>query len=148
MTHQQVMTPGRPGQPRGSAGPPVHWPTLGPEEAAYEWNDLRQWVEQYRQRYPIVRPIPDCWWRHNSFVELLAALRDHERASYGRAAPGTAAMEWQHARYVAEVQLDSWAKRITCHAQGRGHPTLSGPAGLSEWDVHVQADVERRRAGT
>lgn len=131
---------------RVGGGPPAHSPSLSAEEAPLEWEDLRRWVEQYRQRYPIVPALPECWWRHNNIVELLAALRDHERFSYGRAAPGTAGMEWQRARQQAELQLEFWIKRLPCGTPGRGHPPLAGVDISSEWNAHVQQDIERRRA--
>lgn len=131
--------------PSSSGAPPVHWPSLSAAEAAYEWEDLRAWVQQFQQRYPSGQTLPSCWWRHPHIVELLAALRDHERASYARSAPSTAAMEWQQARHQAEVQLDLWIKRLTCGVPGRGHPPLAGPDGESEWAAHVRQDVERRQ---
>jgi hypothetical protein len=131
-------------QPASRAGPPVHWPTLSADEAAYEWEDLRRWVQEYEQRYPSPAVVPECWYRHTNFVELLTALRDHERASYARAAPGTAAMEWHQARYQAESQLDLWRKRLPCDRNGSDHPPLGFGAGLTDWDAHVQQDVERR----
>jgi hypothetical protein len=123
----------------------VHWPSLGAEEAAYEWEDLGRWVQEYQRRYPLGTVVPPCWYRHEHFVELLSALRDHERASYGRAALGDAAMEWQNARQHAEMQLDLWRRKLGCDISGRGHAPLSGGDEASEWDAHVLLDVERRR---
>jgi hypothetical protein len=131
-------------QRASSAGPPTHWPTLSADEAAYEWDDLRRWVQEYEQRYPSPAVVPPCWYRHINFVELLTALRDHERASFARGAPGTTAMEWQHARYQAEVQLDLWRKRLTCDRNGSVHPPLAAGEGLTDWDAYVRQDVERR----
>lgn len=123
---------------------PAHWPTLTADEAAHEWHDLHTWVGQYTKRYPAARGVALCWWWHNDMVELLAALRDHERACFGTGAPATAAMEWQLARVQVEIQLAGLSKRMTCNLGGRAHPSLEGP-GLSEWDAFVEQDVARRR---
>ena len=124
---------------------PIHWPALTPEEAAEEWDALRQWVSQLCARFPNALRLPDCWWRHNDLVEVLSALRDYERACVARSAPATAAVEWQRAFRDMEVRLESWIKRLACSVQGRSHdrpaPVDVVPEG---WIEFVEDDVRWR----
>ena len=126
---------------------PVHWASLTAEEAAEEWDALHRWVERLRTRYPFGVRLPDCWWRHNDLVEVLAALRDFERASFDRSAPATGPVEWQRALRDMELRTESWIKRYPCSVPGREHDTLTDdqrptPPG---WGEFVGQDVERRR---
>jgi hypothetical protein len=127
----------------GSPVGPVHWPRLTADDAAEEWVTLRIWVNQLLDRYPSIIRLPDCWWMHNDFVEALSALRDSERASFGRRAPLAGPMDWQRALRDVEIRLETWMKRLTCSVPGRGH---SVPGVGSAWTNHVEADVARRRA--
>ncbi|HZC51167.1 MAG TPA: hypothetical protein VE441_01530 [Mycobacterium sp.] len=125
---------------------PVHWPDLTSEEAVEEWNELRLWVERLRVRFPNAIRLPDCWWRHNDLVEVLAGLRDFERVCFGETAPATAPVEWQRALRDMETRIEIWIKRFTCSVPGRGHDPLelreAKPPG---WDEFVEADAQRRR---
>lgn len=131
------------GQPR-----PIHWPSLKPSnEARDEWNSLRIWVEHLRVRFPNAIRLPDCWWRHNDLVEVLAALRDHERASYHPTASATGPVEWQRALRDMETRIDIWIKRFNCTVPGRRHellpvPVPTEPAG---WQDFVEEDLQRRQ---
>lgn len=126
---------------------PTHWPTLRPEEARTEWEELRCWVELLRARFPNLTRIPECWWRHNDLVEVLAALRDYERSCFSPIAPATASVEWQRALRDMELRIEIWIKRLTCGVVGRGHDPLQVdleqvPEG---WVDFVGQDVESRR---
>ena len=99
---------------------PVHWPNLKPEEAIEEWNELCGWVERLRVRFPNAIRLPDCWWRHNDLVEVLAALRDFERVCFSDTAPATAPVEWQRALRDMEIRIEIRIKRFTCAVDARG----------------------------
>lgn len=124
---------------------PVHWPSLSGEEAPAEWDALRRWVTRLRVRYPNQVRLPDCWWQHSDLVEALAALRDHERASYAATAPPTGAVEWHRALRDITALTDAWTKRFSCTVTDRGHqpPTVTDaePDGWHDW---VRADATRR----
>jgi hypothetical protein len=126
---------------------PVSWPAVKPGEAKKEWNDLRRWVDQLRIRFPNAIRLPDCWWQHNDLVEVLAALRDCERACFAATAPASAAVEWQRALRDMELRMEIWIRRFTCSVPGRGHETtephdVAPPPG---WDDFVQRDLDQRR---
>lgn len=126
---------------------PIHWPSLKPsEETRDEWNSLRAWVEQLRARFPNAIRLPDCWWQHNDLVEVLAALRDHERASFHPSTSATGPVEWQRALRDVETRIDVWIKRFTCTVAGRGHepphPLPDEPAG---WREFIDNDLQRRQ---
>lgn len=121
--------------------PPVHWPTLTAGEAGQEWPDLREWVERLQGRFPSTLRLPSCWWRHNDLVEILAALRDHERGAYGpRAAPG-AALDWHRAFRDVEARMETWIKRLGCTVPGREHPAGTDS---DAWAAFISADVAAR----
>ena len=127
--------------------PPVHWPSLGADEAVEEWDRLRTWVEDLFARYPNGVRLPKCWWRHWDIVEILQALRDHERASFCTSAPATAAVDWQRAMFDVEHRLELWIKRLPCAVPGRGHPPATvDPTPPAGWAEFVDVDVQRRRA--
>jgi hypothetical protein len=127
---------------------PIFWPAMRPDEAHKEWNDLRCWVDQLRTRYPNLTRIPDCWWRHNDLVEVLAALRDFERGCFYPLAPATAAVEWQRALRDMEVRMEIWIKRLTCAVAGRGHDAPMQPVDVvpDGWVEFVDQDAARRPA--
>jgi hypothetical protein len=126
---------------------PIFWPALTADEAEQEWDLLRRWVDQLRVRYANLTRVPDCWWRHNDLVEVLAALRDFEGACFSATAPATAAVEWQRALRDMEIRMELWIKRFTCVVPGRGHDLTveveeAVPAG---WAEFVQRDIKARR---
>ncbi len=126
--------------------PPVFWPGLCPEEAASEWESLRRWVTCLVERFNLDQHVvPRCWWRHNAHVEALAALRDHERASFADTAAPTAALEWHRALRDIETRLRDWTSRLACGT--RHEPTRSRPSDDDTgWDEWLRADVAARRA--
>ena len=126
---------------------PRSWPNVTPAEAEEEWNNLRRWVDQLCRRYPSIVRLPECWWRHNDLVEVLAALRDFELASFHPTSPATAAVEWQRALRDMEVRLEIWIKRLPCSVPGRGHEqsSLDEPEAPPGWKEFVENDVRLRR---
>jgi hypothetical protein len=134
----------RPDPPR-----PIYWPGLLAGEARREWEDLLHWVTKLRTRFPNVIRLPECWWRHNDLVEVLAALRDYERASYSPASPATAPVEWHRALRDMEMRIEIWIKRFTCGVPGRGHdPPNRADAIPPGWQEFIDADVARRENPT
>jgi hypothetical protein len=128
---------------------PIHWPSLTAEEAEQEWDELRRWVERLRVRFPNLTRLPDCWWQHNDLVEILAALRDYERACFTTTAPATAAVEWHRALRDMEIRMEIWIKRFTCTVPGRGHTLPDHHDAAPEgWAEFVERDVGRRRDGS
>ncbi len=102
------------GQLRG----PIHWPALTAPEAASRMSELRDWVRLLVTRFGLEpRTVPPCWARHPAMVEILSALRDHERASYADTAPPTAGMDWLRALRDAQLLLAETAARTQCTVQ-------------------------------
>jgi len=125
---------------------PTYWPALTADDAEAEWESLRRWVEAFRSRFPHATKLPDCWYCHADLVEALAALRDHERASFSSTAPPTAAVEWHRAFRDMESRMECWIKRFTCVVSGRGHEPPPAPAEPdAAWAEFVRADIDRRR---
>ena len=94
----------------GQLAGPVHWPSLTETERPRAFADLRDWVEQFVDRFAIeVRVIPPCWYRHNGMVEALSALRDHERMSFSEHGSPTGAVDWF--RRSERLSYGSWTLR-------------------------------------
>ena len=129
---------------------PVFWPALTADEAAAEWDDLRRWVHRLLARFPNAIRLPECWWRHNDLVEVLAALRDFERACFTPTSPATAAVEWQRALRDMENRMETWIKRFTCSVPGRGHELATDvtDAAPSGWVEFVNHDIDTRSQRT
>jgi hypothetical protein len=126
---------------------PLRWPDLTADDASTEWHELRAWVERLLERFPHLdhHVIPLCWWRHNSHVEALAALRDHERICYSESSPATAAVDWHRAFRDIESRLREWTGVLSC---GSTHDTRIRPlrpVDEQEWGRFVAGDVQRRR---
>src|SRR5674476_1230047 len=82
---------------------PTHWASLLPDEARQSWAQLRVWVEDLVDRFALeTRVVPPCWYRHNTLVESLSALRDHERICFAPNASPSGAIDWLRA--VGEVE--------------------------------------------
>ena len=125
----------------------THWPEVLAIEAAAQWGELRDWVEQLQERFSHLdhHVVPRCWWRHNEHVEALSALRDHERSSFAATAPATAPVDWFRALCDVTALLRSWTGDLSCGAVHQDPPTRASPAAVTEWECFVQADVERRQ---
>ncbi|HEX5403957.1 MAG TPA: hypothetical protein VFX16_16850 [Pseudonocardiaceae bacterium] len=127
-------------------GGPRHWPSLTGSDAEQAWQDLHDWVERLVDRFALdPRPVPPCWFRHNAMVEVLAALRDHERASYAPDAPGTEAVDWLRALGEAEHRLAECAARTQCSVtEHRDDPARMWHTDAAEWADFVSRDVACR----
>ena len=94
------------------------------------WQELGDWVDWIRHRYPLARRIPDCWAEHPELVEELTALWLAWQAAYvERDAPLTAAAEW-HDRWLPGVlhRLEHGPFALDCGSSHRPRPsTLYAP---------------------
>jgi hypothetical protein len=125
---------------------PTFWPDLTPKESPKAWAELRQWVEGLCERFPHLdhHVVPGCWFRHPGYVELLAALRDAEYASYNSNAPRTAPIEWHRAFQFAEARLSEWTAQFTCGATHEERPRYPWSINESEWEQFVADDTRDR----
>ena len=125
---------------------PLHWPSEPAADVADDMADLRGWVEELVERFAHLdhTVIPVCWWRHNSHVEALQALKDHERVSYADSANATAAVEWHRAFLMIESRLREWTAWSGC-ASGHKDPIRQRrDIDEAEWEKQV-AEVSARR---
>ena len=125
---------------------PRRWPAVTAEETPRRWGELREWVAELIRRFDHLdhHVIPLCWWRHNSHVEALMALRDHERMSYSDTSPPSAAVEWHRAFRDIEARLREWTSTLAC---GSHHDPRSRPIrniGEDEWASFVAEDATHR----
>ena len=122
---------------------PTHWPSLLPEEARQAWADLRNWVEHLVDRFGLeARVVPPCWYRHNTLVEALSALRDHERISFAPSASPTAAVDWFRALREIEHRLSEASARTQCSVnEHRPDPPRTWRMDQGQWQTFVEDDV-------
>jgi hypothetical protein len=125
---------------------PTHWPSLLPDQARLAWADLRNWVEHLVDRFGMeTRVVPPCWYRHNTLVEALSALRDHERISFAQRASPTAAVDWFRALREIEHRLSETCARTQCSInEHRADPPRSWVTDLAQWRTFIEADVRDR----
>ena len=125
---------------------PLHWPSEPAVDVADDMAALRGWVEELVERFAHLdhTVIPVCWWRHNSHVEALQALKDHERVSYADSANATAAVEWHRAFLIIESRLREWTAWSGCAAGHKDPIRQRRGMDEAEWENHV-AEVSARR---
>lgn len=126
---------------------PTFWPAVPAVDAAVEWADLRDWVADLQARFETLdhHVIPRCWWRHNSHVEALAALRDHERSSFSDTAPSTAPVDYLRALRDVTSLLKTWTGDLGCATAHQPQPAPPTTVDADGWERHVTSDVARRR---
>ena len=113
------------GQLRG----PLHWPSLTSGETAESLATLTDWVRQLVERFGIDhRAIPPCWACHPGLVEVLSALRDHERGSYADTASPTAGIDFVRALHDARQILTDLVARTGCTVHEHRDPPPGWPA--------------------
>lgn len=119
----------------GQLGCPLHWPSLSPAETDAALDEMAQWVESLVLRFAIEpRIIPPCWAKHRAMVEILSALRDHERASYAETAALTAPMDWMRALHDANVMLADATAKTQCSLGEHRDGLLHSWATVSDGD--------------
>lgn len=125
-----------------ATAPPTHWPALAADEIGAEIRGLYAWVAGLQHRFREMVRLPACWYRHNGIVELLSALRDHERSSYADTAAPTAAFAWMMAFRDVEARLRPWVAELRCGGDPRYHdlavhavtqPDTTLPDDLTAW---------------
>ena len=129
-----------------ATAPPFYVPRVPGRDYPEVMSELREWVEELVERFGHLdhTVIPVCWWRHSGHVEVLQALRDHERVSYADTAAGTAGMSWQRELFFAEARLREWTGYFGCAS---GHKDPIRQVRLHDdqaWKAHLQAEWERR----
>jgi len=125
---------------------PTHWPSLLPDDARQAWADLRDWVEHLVDRFALeTRVVPPCWYRHNTLVEALSALRDHERMSFAPSASPTAAVDWFRALREIEHQLAEAGARTQCSVnEHRTDLPRTWPTDQTQWRAFVDTNLRDR----
>ncbi|MHB8185704.1 MAG: hypothetical protein ACYDDU_06370 [Dermatophilaceae bacterium] len=125
---------------------PTHWPSLLPDDARQAWADLRDWVERLVDRFGLeTRIVPPCWYRHNTLVEALTALRDHERICFAPNASPTGAVDWFRALREIEHRLTEACARTQCSVnEHRPDPLRTWLTDQDQWRTFVEADVHDR----
>lgn len=129
---------------------PTLLPSLLPDEAPQAWTDLREWVEHLVDRFGLERrAIPPCWYRHNTLVEALSALRDHERICFAPSASPTAAVDWFRALREIEHRLSQASARTQCSInEHRPDPPRNWRTDQPRWQTFVEADSRDREQRT
>jgi hypothetical protein len=117
---------------------PIYWPDLSPDEYGEKLRELAVWVGGLQVRYPEMVTLPLCWWKHNSIIELLSTMREHEQFSYSRASPPPASASWQLIFRDLEARLRDWIRMLRCNSDYRvthDHLMLptQPPDGLADW---------------
>jgi len=127
---------------------PTHWPELVHTESSWQWDDLRDWVEQLVLRFRLdSRTVPPCWYRHNAMVEALSALYDHELACFPLSESKRSAVDWFRALSDIEMLLRPWVSRTGCTGkEHRDDPDAALRVDEADWAAFVGLDTERRRA--
>jgi hypothetical protein len=134
-----------------ASAPPVHWPSLAAEDIAAQARGLYAWVTRLQHRFPEMVRLPACWYRHNGLVELLSALRDHERACYTDTAAPTAAVTWMTAFRDIEARLRVWVAELRCGGDPRYHDrTVHAVTPIDtitpdDLDVRITETIDARR---
>lgn len=130
------------GEAAEASAPPVHWPSLPADDIGDEMRALNEWVTRLQHRFREMVRLPACWYRHNGLVELLSALRDHERTSYADTAAPTSAVGWHMAFRDVEARLRVWVADLRCGGDINYHdpavhaaspPDTTPPDDLAAW---------------
>ena len=93
-----------------------------------EFRLLAEWVNNLRARYPYdldYHVVPPCWFRHESHLVALQALRDHERISFDQSSPASSAVDWHRALRDIALLLRTFTTSLTCTANEHLLPTRS-----------------------
>ena len=125
---------------------PTHWPSLLPDETGPAWADLRDWVEHLVDRFGLeTRAVPPCWYQHNTVVEALSALRDHERISFAPSASPTAAIDWFRALREIEHRLSEAGARTQCSVnEHRPDPPRTWQTDQPQWRTFIEDNIRDR----
>jgi hypothetical protein len=134
---------------------PVDWSTLSAAERRTELRRLWPWVIELVRTWPVSRDVvPPCWYRHESLIRILSALRDAYLTAFHATQAASAAADWMQVWDATEERLRRWVARAGCKS-GEHHPDrfqrwVTDPdeaaATVREFEMFVEADFERRSA--
>ncbi|NNN10177.1 MAG: hypothetical protein HKL85_13425 [Acidimicrobiaceae bacterium] len=132
---------------------PLHWPTISPSQIEKEFRLLGEWVDILRSRYPYdldYHVVPLCWFRHESHIAALQALRDHERIAYDRDSPGSSAVDWHRALRDVSALLRQFTSSLRCstteHFPVRLAPQVD-PEAFEKYVLELAAQRRREAIG-
>jgi len=125
---------------------PTHWASLLPDEARQAWAQLRVWVEDLVDRFALeTRVVPPCWYRHNTLVESLSALRDHEQACFAPSASPSGAIDWFRALREVEARMSQACAQTQCSInEHRPDPARPWITDQGTWQAFVEGDAADR----
>ena len=133
---------------RDEAHPPLHWPTMSSDEAARQWPELLQWVQDLRERYESFdeKTLPPCWYRHPCYVGALQALKDFEQLAYAKNAPGSAGVDWHRALRDVEMLIARWSAGPVACVGGHKENKRGALVDFAQVADFVEKDLARRSA--
>lgn len=133
----------------------MDWATLTATERRTELRRLWPWVTELVRTWPVSRDVvPPCWYRHESLIRVLSALRDAYLTAYHATQAASAAADWMQVWDATEERLRRWVARAGCKS-GEHHPdriqrwvTEPGEAAATvrKFEGFVEADFEQRSA--
>ena len=125
---------------------PTHWPSLLPDESRSAWAELRGWVESLVDRFALeTRVVPPCWYRHNTLVESLSALRDHERICFAPSAAPAGAVDWFRALREIEHRMTEACALTQCSInEHRPDAPRAWTTDQAPWQAFVETDLRDR----
>lgn len=103
------------------------WRDLGDRAGEELWEQLTDWVDWIRSRYPLARKIPACWTDHPEIIEELTALWLAWQAAYqDHDATLTAAADW-HDRWLPGMlyRLEHGPFALDCTNEHRPRPATA-----------------------
>jgi hypothetical protein len=134
---------------------PVNWSTLSAAERRTELRRLWPWVTELVRTWPVSRDVvPPCWYRHESLIRILSALRDAYLTAYHATQAASAAADWMQVWDATEERLRRWSARAGCKS-GDHHPDriqrwvtdrTECAVTAREFEAFVEADFDRRSA--
>ena len=134
---------------------PVDWSALSAADRQEEMRRLWPWVAELVRTWPVSRDVvPPCWFRHESLIRILSALRDAYLTAYHATQAASAAADWMLVWDATEERLRRWVSRSGCKS-GEHHPDriqrwvveeVEASATKDAFEAYVAADFERRSA--
>jgi hypothetical protein len=134
---------------------PVDWSTLPAAERRTELRRLWPWVSELVRTWPVSRDVvPPCWYRHESLIRILSALRDAHLTAFHATQAASAAADWMQVWDATEERLRRWVARAGCKS-AEHHPDriqrwviepAEAAATARRFEAFVRADYEQRSA--
>ena len=140
---------------RGEFPRPVDWTSLSAAERRTELRRLWPWVIELVRTWPVSRDVvPPCWYRHESLIRILSALRDAYLTAFHATQAASAAADWMQVWDATEERLRRWVARAGCksseHHPDRIQRWVTDPVEYAvtarQFEAFVEADFERRSA--